>query len=67
VTDDGQYLIIHVWRGTDPKNQVFYKPLAAPDAEVVELLSGLTLNTSSSATRARCSGFSPIRMHRCGE
>jgi prolyl oligopeptidase len=40
VTDDGQYLIIHVWRGTEPENQVFYKPLADPKAEVVELLSG---------------------------
>jgi prolyl oligopeptidase len=40
VTDDGQYLVIGVWRGTEPKNQVFYKPLADPQAEVVELLSG---------------------------
>jgi prolyl oligopeptidase len=40
VTDDGQYLVIGVWRGTEPKNQVFYKPLAEPQAEVVELLSG---------------------------
>jgi len=40
VTDDGQYLVIGVWRGTERKNQVFYKPLADPQAQVVELLSG---------------------------
>jgi hypothetical protein len=27
VTEDGRYLIISVWRGTEPKNQVFYKDL----------------------------------------
>ncbi len=40
VTDDGAYLVISVWRGTEPKNQVFYKSLEDPQAEVVELLSG---------------------------
>jgi prolyl oligopeptidase len=39
VTEDGRYLIISVWRGTDPKNLVFYKDLNNPDAEVVELIS----------------------------
>ena len=29
VTDDGRYLIISVWRGTERKNQVFYQDLAA--------------------------------------
>lgn len=27
VTEDGRYLVITVWRGTDPKNGVFYKDL----------------------------------------
>ncbi len=40
VTDDGRYLIISIWRGTEPKNQVFYKDLQQPDAPVVELLKG---------------------------
>ncbi|HEY2414003.1 MAG TPA: prolyl oligopeptidase family serine peptidase [Pirellulaceae bacterium] len=40
VTDDGAYLVVSVWRGTDPKNQVFYKDLQKPDAPVVELLKG---------------------------
>lgn len=38
VTDDGNYLIIYVSRGTDTKNALFYKDLTAPDSEVVELL-----------------------------
>ncbi|MBD2386418.1 prolyl oligopeptidase family serine peptidase [Cylindrospermum sp. FACHB-282] len=38
VTEDGKYLIISVWLGTDPKNLVFYKDLTNPHAEVVELI-----------------------------
>jgi prolyl oligopeptidase len=39
VTDDGRYLIINVWLGTDPKNRLFYKDLQAKDAKVVELIA----------------------------
>ena len=39
VTEDGHYLIISVWLGTDPKNLVFYQDLTNPDAGVVELIS----------------------------
>ncbi|MEM9945839.1 MAG: prolyl oligopeptidase family serine peptidase [Cyanobacteria bacterium P01_D01_bin.36] len=39
VTEDGQYLIISVWRGTDPKNLLFYKDLTDENAEVIELIS----------------------------
>ncbi|MEL6223143.1 MAG: prolyl oligopeptidase family serine peptidase [Cyanobacteria bacterium J06627_8] len=38
VTNDGQYLVISVWRGTDRKNLVFYTDLTIPDAPVVELI-----------------------------
>ncbi len=38
VTEDGRYLIINVWQGTDPKNLIFYKDLQAPGGRVVELL-----------------------------
>ena len=38
VSEDGRYLIIHVWRGTDPKNLLFYQDLKAKDAKVVELV-----------------------------
>jgi prolyl oligopeptidase len=39
VSEDGQYLIISVWLGTDPKNLLFYQDLTDPYAEVVELIS----------------------------
>jgi prolyl oligopeptidase len=39
VTDDGNYLILSISQGTDPKNRVFYKDLTKPDSEVVELLN----------------------------
>lgn len=39
VSEDGRYLIISVWLGTDPKNLLFYKDLTVPNREVVELIS----------------------------
>ena len=39
VTDDGRYLMISVWRGTERKNLIFYKDLQDPDSDVVELIS----------------------------
>jgi prolyl oligopeptidase len=38
VTDDGHYLIIHVWQGTSPNNRLYYKDLTQPDSPVVKLL-----------------------------
>ena len=38
VTDDGHYLMIHVWQGTSPKNRLYYKDLSQTDAPVVKLL-----------------------------
>jgi len=38
VTDDGRYLVIHVWQGTSPKTRLYYKDLSKPDSEVVRLL-----------------------------
>jgi prolyl oligopeptidase len=38
VTQDGRYLVIHVWKGTQSENAVFYKDLAEPGSPVVELL-----------------------------
>lgn len=40
VTDDGKFLIINVWRGSEPKNQIFYKRLGDPSANVIELVTG---------------------------
>ncbi|MBN3877123.1 MULTISPECIES: prolyl oligopeptidase family serine peptidase [unclassified Nostoc] len=39
VTEDGRYLIISIWLGTDFKNLVFSKDLTNPNAEVVELIN----------------------------
>ena len=38
VTEDGKYLIIGVWLGTDSKNLLFCKNLEQSDSEVVELI-----------------------------
>ncbi|MEA3054752.1 MAG: prolyl oligopeptidase, partial [Actinomycetota bacterium] len=37
-TEDEAYLIVHVSLGTDPRNAVFYRPLADASAPFVELL-----------------------------
>ncbi len=47
VTEDGRYLIVSVWQGTDPKNLVFYKDLRngtasgseRADNKVIELIN----------------------------
>lgn len=39
VTEDGNYLIVSVWLGTDSKNLVFYKDLTTLDSPVVELIN----------------------------
>ncbi|MEX0641591.1 MAG: DUF885 family protein, partial [Pirellulales bacterium] len=39
VTDDGKYLLIHVWRGSERKNGISYMELEKPDAKVVDLLT----------------------------
>jgi prolyl oligopeptidase len=39
VTEDGHYLIISVWVGTENNNRLFYKDLQTPNSQVVELLN----------------------------
>lgn len=41
VSDDGRYLTLNVWQGTDERNRFFYKDLSTPDAPVVELIAEL--------------------------
>ncbi|MCI0486232.1 MAG: prolyl oligopeptidase family serine peptidase [Blastocatellia bacterium] len=38
VTEDGRFLIISVWQGTEQKNRVYYKDLQAKNSEVIKLL-----------------------------
>jgi len=40
VTDDGRYLIIHNWKGSEPKSQIFIKDLSDPDANIEPLITG---------------------------
>jgi len=37
VTEDGNYLLIYVWHGTDPKNRVYYQKLEG-NGKIVKLL-----------------------------
>ncbi|MFT4691826.1 MAG: prolyl oligopeptidase [Limisphaerales bacterium] len=39
VTDDGNYLIITVWKGTDPRTRLYYRDLRNPDGEIIHLLN----------------------------
>jgi prolyl oligopeptidase len=41
VTEDGRYLLVSVWQGSDPKNRIFFKDLQKSDAQVVELIPEL--------------------------
>ncbi|MFL6258709.1 MAG: prolyl oligopeptidase family serine peptidase [Thermoanaerobaculia bacterium] len=38
VSEDGRYLIIQAWKGTETENAIFYKDLQQPGSKVVELL-----------------------------
>jgi prolyl oligopeptidase len=38
VTEDGAYLVITVWKGTDDKYRVFYQQLDKPDQPIVSLI-----------------------------
>jgi prolyl oligopeptidase len=40
VTEDGNYLVITIYQGTDVKSRVYYKDLKAKEAPVVKLLDG---------------------------
>lgn len=40
VTDDGRFLVITVWKGTDSRYQILYQDLAAEDSRPVMLIEG---------------------------
>lgn len=40
VTDDGRYLVIHNWKGSEPKTQIFMKDLRRADSAIVPLITG---------------------------
>jgi prolyl oligopeptidase len=39
LSDDGRFLVIHVWQGTSPRNGIFYRDLNDRSGRVHELLS----------------------------
>jgi prolyl oligopeptidase len=41
VSDDGRYLLMGIWQGTDTRNRFFYRDLGRSDSAVVELLPDL--------------------------
>ena len=40
VTDDGRYLVIHNWKGSEPQNQIFVQDLESDDKKIVDLITG---------------------------
>ncbi len=38
VTDDGKYLILNIWQGTDPKNRIYVQDLSRPGSQVQPFL-----------------------------
>jgi prolyl oligopeptidase len=38
VTEDGRYLVVSVWKGTDPRNRVLYKDLLEPYGMPIDLI-----------------------------
>ena len=39
VTEDGRYLVITIWKGTDDKYRIVYRDLQQPDAKPVDLVA----------------------------
>jgi prolyl oligopeptidase len=39
VTDDGRYLLIYIWAGSEKTNRIFYKDLSVENSEVIELFN----------------------------
>src|SRR6185436_16061183 len=46
VTDDGRYLGIMVWHGTDTRNRFYYKDLESPNNPVVQMLDAFDADYS---------------------
>ena len=40
VTDDGHFLVIQNWKGSEPKSQVFVKDLRQADSDIMPLITG---------------------------
>lgn len=40
VTDDGRYLVVQTWKGSEPKAQIFIKDLRDSESDVIPLITG---------------------------
>ena len=63
VSEDGRYLVLSVWQGTEIRNRLFYQDLQA-GGPVVELIPDLEAAYDSSTTTARCFTCTPTWMRR---
>jgi prolyl oligopeptidase len=52
VTDDGQYLVISIWKGSDSQNLLFYKDLRS-DGPVLELINTFEARYKTSSKTQR--------------
>ncbi|HRR07426.1 MAG TPA: prolyl oligopeptidase family serine peptidase [Rhodothermales bacterium] len=50
-TDDGKFLIVSVWEGTDPKNRIYFKDLTHPNNEVKPLFDAFDASYDYIANR----------------
>ncbi|TWT96581.1 Prolyl endopeptidase precursor [Neorhodopirellula pilleata] len=53
VTEDGRFLVIENWKGTEPKTQVFVRDLTHDDSEIEELISGFDADYRFIGSRGR--------------
>jgi prolyl oligopeptidase len=51
VSDDGRYLVIHNWKGSEPLSQIFLKDLRQADAQVEPLITGFDADYEWVASR----------------
>ncbi len=51
VTDDGRYLVIYNWKGSEPKSQIFVKDLRDPNSEVEPIITGFDADYEWIASR----------------
>ena len=57
VTEDGQYLIISVWQGSDRKNLVFFQDLTSENTEIRELITQFEADYSFIGNQGSCFWF----------
>lgn len=57
-TEDGRFLVISVWEGTDPRNRIYFKDLSSPNGEVKPIFDAFDANYEYIANRGNTFYFS---------